>query len=141
MTLAELSRTLPNGFHDAELYSVCVDYISRQAELRFGIFVDLAPLPTEGDNTFRIVYRRACLKLSGVEYLVTQPPPDAYDPDDAPMVISEGEVSLTNGPKLPDLEQADAFRYWFWVSQWQSPVYVAATNARLEWEPEPSAVV
>lgn len=140
MTLAELSRTLPHGFHDAELYSLCVDYISRQAELRFGIFVGLEPLTAEGDNTFRIVYRQACVKLSGVEYLIVEPPQDAYDRDDAPMVISEGEGPLPNGPKLPDLEQKDAFRYWFWVSQWQSPLCVAATEARLEWEKIPLSI-
>lgn len=141
MTLTELSRTLPHGFHDAQLHSMSVDYISRQAELHFGIFVGLAPLTAEGDNTFRIIYQRACVKLSGVQYLIAGPPQDAYDPDSAPMVTSEGEGPLTDSAKLPDLEQASAFRYWFWVSQWQSPVYVAATDARLEWEPAPMAVV
>lgn len=136
-TIIDISRTLPNGFHDAEIYGMAVDYIACEARLDFGILVGLLPLPERGTNVFQHVYRRARLVLSGVEYLAMEPPQEAYNPDDAPMVTSDGDDLSTTDPHLPDLEQPTAFRHWFFVSQWNTLIYVAATDARLDWEPEP----
>lgn len=33
MTLEELSRSLPNGLHDAELHRVTIDYATRSVQL------------------------------------------------------------------------------------------------------------
>lgn len=129
MTLTELKRTLPNGFHDAELYNVSVDYLRCRVEMRFGVFVDLMP-----NNN--IIFRHGKVMLSGVEYFVVQPPQYGYDTDDAAWITSDDEGLLPDQPPLPDLEQEGAFRHWFFISNWNACIYLAASDAQMEWETE-----
>jgi hypothetical protein len=74
MTLEELADTLPNGFHDAQVSSVSIDYVEREARLNIDLWVGV---PSE-DEELREAYREGELKLSGLLYWVIEPPDANY---------------------------------------------------------------
>ena len=65
MTLEELADTLPDGFHDAQISSVSIDYIKREARLIIDLSVGD---PSSEDEELRDAYREGELKLSGLFY-------------------------------------------------------------------------
>lgn len=67
MTLEELADTLPNGFHDAQVSSLSIDYIKREARLLIDLWVSDSPSDSE---ELREAYRKGELKLSGLLYWV-----------------------------------------------------------------------
>ena len=68
MTFEELDALYPNGFDDAYIDSLCVDYGNRTAELQ----LNLRGNPPDGPNEDE--YRRAVLLLRGFYYFVIEPP-------------------------------------------------------------------
>ena len=65
MTLEELADTLPNGFHDAQVSSVSIDYVKREARLLMDLWVgDLSSQNEEERQVYRSgELRRSQLKL------------------------------------------------------------------------------
>jgi hypothetical protein len=122
----DLERSLPNGFHDAELVSMHVDYSRAEAILELDI--------DTGDpaNAAQIVdgYRRAQVTFLGLKLFSVDPPGNA-----GPFVIS----TVTSGPgdphqsiALPHLPD-DCFRAWFFLTSFNSFVRIAAKDVRFEW--------
>src|SRR5262245_32870453 len=72
MTLREIDASLPNGFHDAEISSIRLDFLSRRAALDREIWI--------GDSLrgARETYRAGRLELSGVAYFAIDPPDQRY---------------------------------------------------------------
>jgi hypothetical protein len=71
VTLEGLAYTLPNGFHDAQVTSVGIDYVKREARL----LIDLWVGELRSDNEeLREAYRKGELRLSGLLYWVIEPP-------------------------------------------------------------------
>jgi hypothetical protein len=66
VTLSELAASLPNGLHDANLGTVSLDFLTREARLELDIWI--------GDEAEMEAYRRAEIKLSGLHYWVSEPP-------------------------------------------------------------------
>src|SRR5256885_8257389 len=61
MTLEDVERALPNGFHDAFLQTLTVDYVARRATLSLRVWIGDADAPTNAD---REAYRQVVLTIS-----------------------------------------------------------------------------
>ena len=81
MTLEQIEKTLPKGFHDAFLCAVSVDYLRRTAQIDLEVWT--GELYAE-DRTRRETYRRGRLALSGLLMLVLEAPDQEF--------LSEGRV-------------------------------------------------
>lgn len=129
MTLDDLACTLPNGFHDAEITSIRIDYVRRKVEIMIDVWV--------GDSESRETYRPATLTLSGLRYCCIEPPDGRYPFQNAStLTVSTGTVeSLAKPPdaRLPDMPHTVGFTNWFFVEQWNAFLYVSAQDASLAW--------
>jgi hypothetical protein len=132
MTLDEIAASIPNGFHDAELNSLTIDYAKREARLILDIWVaDDQENPEELES-----YRPAEVTLSGLVFWVSEPPdprypygkPGAQRIDIGPLATLERKETLHLPPVPPG-----AFANWVFVTDWNAFVYVAAEGARLKW--------
>lgn len=135
MTLTELADTLPNGFHDAELERLDLDYATRTARITLNLWIGDLHSVSESD---RERYRCGQLTLSGFQYFIIETP-DYDDHADGAPAIDIGELhELTNPPliKIPARQSADLFENWIYVNWWNSFMYVAAREARWEWQEE-----
>lgn len=134
MQLEQLANSLPNGFHDAELEGVSIDYVSREATLRMQLLVGD---PDAQSEAAREAYRGAELQLSGLLYLVIEAPDSKYKyAERRALRIDAGRADEKSAPKPPiplaDLP-AGVSAYWFFVDDWNSLIHVAAMDARLRW--------
>jgi hypothetical protein len=135
MTIDDIARTLPNGFHDAEVSTITLNYSADEAVLRMDVWIgDLYSTSCE-------TYRTACLTLSGLIFCVIEPPNTPGEiRGREPLCIDTGSVeSLSNPPetKLPSESIEGSFTNWIYVRHWNSFIYISAEEARLDWEGEP----
>src|SRR5713101_1457909 len=114
MTLDEIQKSLPNGFHDAELRSLMIDHEAQQGKLDLLILVGT---PDRVTYVEREAYRPARLTLLGLQFCVIDPPEAAYP------YAERGSVSIDAGPgqpstsmrELPSLSDG-VFLHWIYVS-------------------------
>ncbi len=131
MTLDGLAASLPNGFHDAELMTIAIDFIKREVRLTLDIWI--------GDDKEREAYRQAEVTLSGLIFWVSEAPDSRY-PYGEPRSLRIDAGSLTElhpekRPTLPSIPQS-AFSNWLFVVDWNAFIYVAAEDACLKWRGE-----
>lgn len=60
MRLDELEDSLPNGFHDASIEGIVVDYVSQRATLQMKLLVSSPEAETQSE---REIYKRGKLQL------------------------------------------------------------------------------
>ncbi len=130
MTLEQLEKTLPRGFHDARLRRVEVDYRARAA--RIDLVLDAGDPESEhlGD---RDAWRSAQLVLQDLLFVVIEPPatrPEAYAGE--ARISSSAPASLEQRERLPAVP-AGFFCHAFHASNWNAHVYAAARDATLVW--------
>jgi hypothetical protein len=127
VTIEELENEFPNGFHDAHLVGMAVDFPAKS--LRIELDVDC-------DDPDPNVYTRIKFRLTGLSLFIVEPP---Y----LRIPLSYGDTIWTSGNEtsdkmLPGLETyrkntpAGSFFYSFFLNHWNCFVHVAATNAELE---------
>jgi hypothetical protein len=134
MTLDELIRSLPNGFHDARLARLSIDFVRREARLELDIWVaeDLSPEQRE-------TYRSAEVVLSGLLFWVSEPPRGTGPFDVAgPETIDVGAMDGLAPEKRPSLPPvpSQVFVGWIYFGRRNAFDYVAARDARLIWTSE-----
>lgn len=134
MTIDEIKKSLPNGFHDSEILQINLDYVDEKAE--FLMDVDLS----SSDSETEVASQSGYLRLSGLLYCVIDPPTGAFPrefvPGDSRMWLtadSSDFSELSNIPNLPDPLPDNSFRHFFFVSSHNCFIYVAAMNASFEW--------
>jgi len=134
MTLEELADTLPNGLHDAQVSSISIDYLKREAKFALDVWVGDS---SSQDEEVREAYQGGELKLSGLLYCAIEPPDGNYPYGEAERLWVDagalGSDSIRPSVKLPEPLPEGAFAYWFFVQGWNSFIYVAARDASLEW--------
>jgi hypothetical protein len=133
LSLDELAGSLPNGFHDAELKALAIDFVKREMRLSLDVWIGDLNVPP-GDE--REAYRLAEVSLTGLVYCVCEPP-DAQLPYSRPhgVKIDVGAMQELKAPpemKLPSIGE-DAFANWIYSSDWNAFIYVAAQDAQLTW--------
>jgi len=127
VTIEELENKFPNGFHDAHLVGMTVDFPAESIRIELDVDCD-DPDPN--------VYTRIKVRLTGLSLFIVEPP-------DLRISLSYGDTIGTCGDKtsdkmLPGLETysknvpAGSFFYSFFLNHWNCFVHVAATNAELE---------
>jgi hypothetical protein len=135
--LVEIENSLPNGFHDAFLESVNIDYTSRRGLIKLRLWVGELDAATEAEKE---AYKSAELELLDLVYLVIDAPDPGSEYAKAKEVwIDGGEAKADSAPTAPvpvDLLPRGAFAYWFFVRDWNSFIHVAAKDAKLQWCPE-----
>lgn len=135
MTLEELADTLPNGFHDAEVRQLKIDYVKREVRLLLDLCVGDPSAETE---ELREGYRQAEVKLSGLLYWVIEPPDARYAYGKAGTLWIDAGALESDEPqlsvKLPESLPSGAFASWIFVQDWNSFMHVAAMDASIKWK-------
>jgi len=132
MSIVDLLESLPNGLHDAKLHSIDIDYVGRTANLDLDVWI--GDMSQQGPA--REAYRHGRLTVSGLVYLVMEPPDSRYAFNQSkPLRIEFGIGKLapeacrcTLPTELPDA----AFAFWLYVTNWNSFIHVACTQVTLE---------
>lgn len=131
MTFEELDAMYPNGFDDAYIEGLCLNYQNRTAELRLNLRGNAPDSPNCNE------YRRALLTLRDFAYFVIEPP----DADHLGYPVRSVQVNgysedANNFPLFESLRPKLA-PGWFccrlYVHDWNSFVHVAAADAQLSW--------
>jgi hypothetical protein len=128
MTLEEIENTLPNGFHDARINKINLDYAKRVATFYLEIWV------ADSEEETRENYRAAKLTLSGLLFCVIEAPDPKYPYHEEKALWVDagssklGDLSLT---QLPEPLPSGAFTHWFFVNDWNAFIHVAATDAQI----------
>jgi len=132
MTLEELENTTPNGLHDSEVKRISVHYERRNLVLDLSVWVgDMGDAPER-----REAYRRARIEISGLLFLVMEPPDPNYPFAARDLTIDGCDLSKNLDSKLLDSLPADAFFGSLWVSQWNAFIHIAARGAQISWNDE-----
>jgi hypothetical protein len=130
MTFEELDQRYPNGFDDAYITSLIIDYENRTAIVHLSLRGNMPDSPNKNE------YSRAVLAVDGFYYFSVDPPDsdhlfypgrskitvDGLPEDDFPLF----EVLK---PRLP----VGAFCCRFFVHDWNSFTHIAAKDARFSW--------
>jgi len=129
MTLEELENTLPNGLHDAEIERIAVDYALRKLTLEVAVWVGDMGDPPER----REAYKNGRIEISGLIFLVMEPPDPKYPYQTSDLRIDGCDMSKNlDGELLRSLTAASFFRS-LWVNEWNAFIHVAAKSADVVW--------
>lgn len=134
MTLDELDQKLPNGFHDAHIFSIELDYATGTAKLHLSLWVGSLDDPSpERDE-----YHEANLIVTGLCFCSIDPPSPSYPflPDGSPVDASGDPAKPDHLPSLPDLSAkcpSGTWYYRFFISDWNAFIHIAARDAEVTW--------
>jgi len=141
MTFEELESTLPNGFHDARLVRLTLDYLDRTATLHMQLFVGTP----ESEDPEK--YKAAIVRLVGLCFFsIDLPDPnEQFVPDGSPVSVS-GYSEDSTGLLKPNESIAEinkllkncplgASSYRFYSHEWNSFIHIGRADASLEWNP------
>jgi len=134
LTLNTIEANLPNGFHDALIKGISVDYAERRIVIAIGILTGQPSAPTEEE---RESYSDALLIIDDFLFCIIEPPDRQYPFESAgPLRVDSGSGNPQGLPFLENIPP-DAFTLWFFVNEWNSFIYIAARAAHLEMKAEP----
>ena len=132
MTLEELEDTLPNGLHDSEVVRINVDYESRILALDVDVWVgDMGNAPDK-----REAYKRARIEISGLLFLVMEPPDPNYPFATGDLRIDGCDMRKNLDNKLLESLPAGSFFRSIWVNEWNAFIHIAAIEAQISWTAE-----
>src|SRR4029077_9868971 len=134
MTLDELDHKLPNGFHDAEIFSLELDYPAGIAKFRLSLLVGWP----EDPDPERQAYQEATMMVMGLCFCSIDPPYPGYPfhPDGKPICVSGDPAKPDHMPSLPELAAkfpAGTWCYRFFVHDWNAFIHIAARDVELTW--------
>jgi hypothetical protein len=129
MTLEELENTLPNGLHDAEIQRMAVDYEKRNVTLELAVWVGNMDDPPER----REAYKSGRIEISGLLFLVMEPPDPKYPFKTSDLTIDGCDMSKNLDGELLRSLPADSFFRSLWVNEWNAFIHIAARSADLMW--------
>jgi hypothetical protein len=129
MTLDAVDRSLPNGFHDAYLRRLAIDYVERTVTLDLDLSYGDPNVATEAE---RDAYRRGQVVISGLVWCVMEPPrtPGSKRSEDGSRIDAGPLSALKDAPELLAVPSG-AFSWWFYLDEPNSFIYIAATDATL----------
>ena len=134
MTLDELNHRLPNGFHDAQIFSIELDYAAGTAKLHLSLLVGSPDDPPPQ----RDEYQEANLVVTGLCFCSIEPPFPSYPflPDGRPVDASGDPAKSDHLPSLAALSAKcppGTWYYRFFVSDWNAFIHIAARDAEVTW--------
>ena len=133
MTFEELDQELPNGFHDAKIRSVRVDFVARSIVMGMDL---LAGLPDTRDPES---YRPGTVSVTQAHMFFLAPPDPNYPValHGAPVSASGVSVKCGDDAKVGALLQRipqDSTAFVFFLDDWNSYLYVAGTTVQFSWD-------
>jgi hypothetical protein len=133
MKFQDLEDSLPNGFHDAKLKNVSIDYVERLLTMQMELLVGT---PEAAD---REEYRTATLTATGLYFCVIEPPDVKY-----PLITKHSPIGISGDDGWPDMltdlaaglagTNPDFTYHRFFSDDWNSFIYVAADNVEMSWD-------
>jgi hypothetical protein len=131
MTLNEIEMTLPNGFHDAEVSRLSIDYLTKTASIELHPWVGSMDAPSDCG---RELYRPAVLVLKGIIYLSIDPPDPRYPYDSIGSIC----IDLCDSEKTKTVRELKSgeFSGKFFVVDWNTFITFIASDAELLWQAE-----
>jgi hypothetical protein len=133
MTFEELSQELPNGFHDAEIRGVSLDFLVPSIRLEVSLDV------SDSDDPDPERYRNGTLQVvTPYLFFLEAPYPDyPFLLDGAPLDVS-GDTVLTGQnssvDKLIEALPPGATAYRFFLHEWNSFLYLAGAGVKFSWD-------
>ena len=129
MTFQELAQSLPNGFHDAELHRLEIDYV--QQVLRMELVVWIGRMSA---RETRELYRPAEVVVEKVGFLAMESPDENSPWNEAgALTIDTGTVDPQECSfQLPPVPTGTSVTRVY-VYDWNRDFYFAGANAQLEW--------
>jgi hypothetical protein len=134
VTLDELDHKLPNGFHDAKIFSIELNYAAGTAKLSLSLLVGWP----EDPEPERQQYQEANLMVTGVCFCSIDPPSPTYPftPRGRPILASGDPAQSNHLPLLAELSAKCPHGTWFYrffVDDWNAFIHIAARDAELTW--------
>jgi hypothetical protein len=134
MTLEDLDDKLPNGFHDASIFSFELDYKAGIARFHMSLLVGWP----EDPDPERQAYQDATLVVDGLCFCSIDPPcsTERFLPDGKGIWVSGDPAKSDNLPSLPDLAArcpSGTWYYRFFVHDWNAFIHIAGRDANLTW--------
>jgi hypothetical protein len=132
MTFEELDQKYPNGFDDAEITCLTLDYRDRIAILELSLRGNLPESPKSQE------YGRAVLRLREFYYFSIEPPDQDHlsRPWGAKITVDGLPEDSHDFPLFEYLRPTlarDAFCCRFFVHDWNSFIHIAAKSAEFLW--------
>ncbi len=132
MRFEELDNKLPNGFHDAKLHDLKIDYLRGTVVLRMALDFGNPNGPKQTD------YRIGELRVSGLSFCSIDAPDPGYNylPHGSALNISGDMAKVDTFPELEELSGTlppGVSCYRFFVNEWNSFIYIAAKDAQIFW--------
>ena len=129
MTFKEAEAFAPNGFHDAKIDALHLDYKTGALSLSMRLLCGSPGMADQED------YCRAELRVGRLLFCAIDPPDPRYPfaPDHEPLGVSgaDGLGDLAANSDLITRLPSDASLYRFFVEQWNSFIYIAGHDIRL----------
>jgi len=125
VTIDEVISGMPDGFHDAHLLNISVDYRERTLQIDLNWWTGEESEIEE----VREAYREGALIVSGLQYFVVESPENRTLKDKPSDIdgFKTRDSDITRA-SLPHVS-SDAFRYSFFVGDWNSFIHFAGTSA------------
>jgi hypothetical protein len=142
MTFDEVETSLPNGFHDAFLRAVSVDYVGRRAEIELEVWV--GSMDTENYDQ-REAYRRGRLQFSGLLLLTADVPNQEFLPAETNGLrvdVAPAGYDQFAKPGWPDepLPESAFLRSFYFTDEANSFLHIAAQDVNWTWLSEPRSI-
>lgn len=135
MTFEELEQELPNGFHDAAIKEIRMDFVGRSILVGMEILVGLPGSPNQEE------YRPGTLKVLFPHLFFLEPPDPRYPfvPDGSPLNVGGDSVRVGQNPQVDRLLEVlpkNATTYRFFLEEWNSFLYLAGASVEFCWDGE-----
>lgn len=131
MKLEKLIASLPNGFHDAQMTNLLIDYLAGRITFSLNL---LTGDPEDKSKKMQDTYKAAQLIISDFEYCVIDSPDKGYP------YLKRGHLNIDLGVGQPATSPVnlpphknDSFQFWIWVDEWNSFIRIAAKDVDLKW--------
>jgi hypothetical protein len=134
VTLEELEHNLPNGFHDAEIFSFELNYVMATAKFHLNLLVGWPDDPEPECQA----YQEATLVVSGLCFCSIDPPDSTYPflPDGKPILVSGDPAKSDHLPALSQLIAKLPPGTWchrLFVNDWNAFIHIAGLDAEVTW--------
>jgi hypothetical protein len=133
MTFEELELRLPNGFHDAAIREINLDFIGRSVVLGMDV---LTGGPGDPDPE---LCRPGTLKLSPAYLFFIEPPDPRYSfvPNGSALKVDGDSVRAGQNvevDRLSPMLPQNATKYRFFLEKWNAFLYLAGGGAEFSWD-------
>ena len=139
MTFEEIDQELPNGFHDAKLRNISIDFVGRSVVIGIDLLVGLPHTPNpEG-------YRAGALKVASSCLFFVEAPDPSYPfiPDGSALNVDGDSVRAGQSAQVDELLLVlpkNATLYRFFLKEWNSFLYLGGASVEVSWDDDGTSV-